>query len=451
MRITDSLCIAVKGVLLCICSVAVLRADCNTLVYGGANGNPNDIGANDSWYSDTYRLDGNHVVSYSQTTITGVNAGLVRPQVITYLYLGSTLMYTNNITNTTYGGTYTQTDTSQLFLNNNYYLGTYQLGLGSTGNGNYNNHWGDSPICTGQGYPYSALHYYDYGNQYTAFKPTITVTGASGNPTSWGFWYLGGAPSIDGYYTQVGLTGNTNWGTGTRPITWTTIQGASKINTNPTTGPNVTVTALAPSAYGGYNPDIQVQISTDGLPSAPFPLFINTPYTMLTGAGTYGTCTDIGMAEPGYHNSVQHGLADLAGASLVWITTTESLENDHYVVGGMYNASNSNWAASPSNPSTWCPVGKSGCSLFWDTNTSFSDFTAVCGPSPIPNASSYNPNGTNPVDNLTQKFWVGSAAGFSGECPQEDVLTYYTDHGSVSGIVTPVTNQSQCASGNVIN
>jgi hypothetical protein len=210
-----------------------------------------------------------------------------------------------------------------------------------------------------------------------------------------------------------------------------------------------TLTSKGYSHIGSYNPDIHVTVSIDGFPSDPFGIFINYPLTMVTGAGTFGSCTEVRLPEPGYHNSVRHSIADLIGAPLAAITTTESFENDHYL--GSWNSTSSNWAATPPVPSTWCPLGKSGCASFWDSSTSFSDFFAACGPLLRPNAVAYNPNGTNAVDDLTQKWWVGSPSGFSGACDQEDVLSYYLDHGKVSGIITPITNQSQCARGSVIN
>jgi hypothetical protein len=66
-----------------------------------------------------------------------------------------------------------------------------------------------------------------------------------------------------------------------------------------------------------------------------------------------------------------------------------------------------------------------------------------------PTPLNYNANGATPVENGTQKFWVGGTAGnsFVGECALRGVVTFLLDHGTLSSVETPVDNQADCARG----
>lgn len=264
-----------------------------------------------------------------------------------------------------------------------------------------------------------------------------TVTGPQG-VTSAEFWYLGGAPSIDEYYVQWPLTGNVNWfpdsGQPTPVKSWST-DSPSKLSISVTsssiTASNVTLTSEGHSAFGSYSHDITVTFSADGFLSAPFPVFINTPFTMTTSYGS-SSCTALGKPEPGYVTMVRHGIADLAGGSVAYITTNESLENIKYTGG--YSSANSNWLNKPPVQAVWSASD-------WLLGGYFIDDLWACGGdlNPIPGS------GTGAVVHSTQKFWVGSPSQFNGRCVQRGVPTLFRDHGSVSPYYTPVINKSECS------
>jgi hypothetical protein len=271
-------------------------------------------------------------------------------------------------------------------------------------------------------------------------RPTISGPGGSASAA---FWYLQGAPSIDGYYVQSSLSGNVNWfpepGQPTPAKSWST-DSPNKLSIN-VTGSTVStstaaLTSTGHSGFGSYTFDIFVTFSADGFKSQPFPIFINVPYTMTTSYAST-TCTSIGRSEPGYVTTVRHSITDLAGGFLAPITTTESLENIKYVGG--YSSSNSNWLAVPPTPATWTAAN-------WFFGNYFIDDLWACGTlTPSPGST------TNAVIDETQKFWVGSAQGFNGRCVQRGVVTLYGDRGVVSPFFTPVTSQSDCAVGAFLN
>jgi hypothetical protein len=410
-------------------------ADCLTYLYGSVNGNPNDTGASGSWYSTAYRLNGNEVYMYSNTGVTGVNAGLVITHVISYYYRNASLVRSDRGDSTAYGGTVTETITQPLYGGGQYFLGTLQLGNPS---GYRNNHWGTSPVCgiTNDNDPY-VTHYYDSSNTYVAFKPTIQVTGDQTGATRWAFWYLGGAPSIDGYYVQLALTGHTNWGIDTSPLTWTAILGADKINTYPNTGPQVMVTSLAPSALHSAVYDVAVQISTDGLPSDGFPLYIDTPRSANTAVVDTGD-KDLN----GYYVVIGYTPLDNLDYALAPITMHETFENrkDDFA--------DTDWAT---------PSITSGVPDDWDAvnHNRFFDRLWASGYAKPP-ADNYNPNGNTLVLNLTQKWWLGTANypltvnTFTGSCIRLNKTQYYQDHAGLTVQQTPANNAA-CAAGQFVN
>lgn len=160
------------------------------------------------------------------------------------------------------------------------------------------------------------------------------------------------------------------------------------------------LTSLGASAYQqGY--DIHVFVTYNGNLSTPFPVFINTPYTITTSLpGEYCNasgcgCSAFGNQYPiGYANAVTHGIADLNGTTMPPIILNESLEkqqwinptyNGPYPTPGTWQASS--WNASPQNTFT---------DVFWMCTNSNTGLN--------PPLSSYNPNGTSAVFNQTQKF-----------------------------------------------
>jgi hypothetical protein len=122
-------------------------------------------------------------------------------------------------------------------------------------------------------------------------KPIIT--GPNGS-SSVAFWYLGGKPSVDGYYVQ--------W-----PVYY----------------------------QAGY--DIHLTAVVDGISSDAFPVFIDTPFTMTTSSpgqfcvGGVCECALYPREGPvGYANYVNHSISDLLGLALVPIRLKESLEKQQW-------------------------------------------------------------------------------------------------------------------------
>ena len=271
------------------------------------------------------------------------------------------------------------------------------------------------------------------------------------NSSSATFWYLGGAPAVPGYATSTVLTIQAPASGCVNPTIQWSIDSPSRLSLAPSPdGQTATVTALGSSAFQqGY--DIHVTVTYNGNPSSPFPIFINTPYTMTTSlpgefCNGYG-CGCSAFGRPtwfGYANSVTHGLADLNGSIMTPIILNESLEKQQTI--------NSTYGILAMQPiaGTWQANQ-------WNTITqpnTFTDVFALCAASNDglnPPLSSYNPNGTSAVFNQTQKFWIGSGSHFNGVCVQRGVVTLYSDHGAISPYYTPITNKADCNQGNVLN
>lgn len=110
------------------------------------------------------------------------------------------------------------------------------------------------------------------------------VPGISGpnGASSVSMWYLGGAPSIDGFSTQAMVTLQVPTpSTPNAQIAWSTDSPARLAITPSPDGTSATLTAVGASAYqAGY--DIHVTVSYNGKQSKPFPVFNNVPFTMTT-------------------------------------------------------------------------------------------------------------------------------------------------------------------------
>jgi len=374
------------------------------------------------------RSDGNTLYSYNDTYVTGPSPNYwVSAQTSIYSRNSSTIY---NLTDySPVGGTVERSFTTTLYVVPTYYLGTYQLA---------ETYWSYSPYCESLGYSYT-YEYWNKSSSYVALKPTVSVTGAPGY-SSWAVWYLGGAPSIDGYYSVVAMTGNSQWGTGTSPITWSASLGGSKVNISPSTGASTLVTALAPSSAGTF--DVNIQISTDGLPSDPFPLYLDTPYSASTALAFQQDYTGPPLPSPiGYESIFSYAPIDLTGYNLVPITSHETWENRQFDI------------ASPV-PTWGIPATSTAYPSFWDGNLFYDSLAAwQAGQSPSPSASGA---GTVTVENLTQKWWVGTATSspttntFTGECIRENKAQYYVDHATLPVQITPSSN-AVCASGNFAN
>jgi hypothetical protein len=99
-----------------------------------------------------------------------------------------------------------------------------------------------------------------------------------------------------------------------------------------------TVSSLGASSYQqGY--DIHVTVTYNGHASAPFPIKINTPFTMTTSLpGEYcrsGACGCAALGFPagsvGYANAVKHGVAAQGGSIMTPIILNESLEKQQTI------------------------------------------------------------------------------------------------------------------------
>jgi hypothetical protein len=135
----------------------------------------------------------------------------------------------------------------------------------------------------------------------TTAAPTVY---GPGNSTSATFWYLGGAPAVSGYLTSTTLQMQAPASGCVNPtITWST-DSPSRLSIAPSAdGTSATLTSLGASAYQkGF--DIHVTVTYNGNTSAPFSVFINTPYTMTTSLpgeyySQYGCGCSALLAPPG--------------------------------------------------------------------------------------------------------------------------------------------------------
>ena len=261
-----------------------------------------------------------------------------------------------------------------------------------------------------------------------------TCTGPN-KPPSVAFWYLNGAPSIDGYYVTWPICLNTFTSDPSPAITWTSdSQTKVRISPNGTTG--ATLAATGHSGVGTAY-DIHITVTVDGVSSSKVPVFINTPWAQShTGPSPTYTCTQLfGLGFPnGWAGLVTNTVTSLTGGQLVPITSRETFENNKPLYSG------EDWGVQ--GEATWNPSGWAG--------HSFVDTYAMCwggSPSPIPPTVSWNPNGTTKINSDTQKYWIGSPARFVGECSQRHSLTWYTDHVVLGSVTTPISDQSTCAQG----
>ncbi len=235
------------------------------------------------------------------------------------------------------------------------------------------------------------------GGDFTAIaRPAIS--GPSG-ANSVAFWYLGGAPSIDGYSVQQQVTLTTNSSNLSPTITWSTDSPARVSITSNSAG--ALLLSTGPSAFqAGY--DVHVTVTVDGVQSLPFPVFINTPFTMTTSDfGEYcnsngcGCSADGHAGWAGYANLVEHFVTDLLGAKFGPITLNESLENQQWL--------NATYAI------LTYPAATSWTANNWVTSrTAFQDEFSLCVLNPrqplVPALGSYSPDGGTAVFNQTQKF-----------------------------------------------
>lgn len=275
-------------------------------------------------------------------------------------------------------------------------------------------------------------------NMVAQTPPAITGPGGA---TSAAFWYLGGvSPNCcsditNKYWTVWAVNLTTNTSDPTPTIVWST-DSSTKVSIAPNGTTGATLTALGHSS-AGTTYDINIWVTVDGVQSANFPVYINTPWTQShTGPTASTTCTALfGLGTPnGWVGQVTNSLTDLAGNQVIPIDARETFENDKALYTG------ENWGVS--SEASWPATD-------WSSN-SFVDTYAMCwggSPAPTPATTSWNTSGTTAINSDTQKYWMGSTSRFQGECSQRHALTWYTDHAVLSSVTTPVTTQSTCASG----
>jgi hypothetical protein len=219
-------------------------------------------------------------------------------------------------------------------------------------------------------------------------------------------------------------------------ITWST-DSPSKVQITPNGTTGATLTALGHSSPGTTY-DINVRVTVDGIQSAAFPVYINTPWTQShTGPSSPATCSAIfGLGYPnGWVGRVTNTVTDLAGNQIVPIDARETFENDK----SLYT--NEDWGP-PSSEAKWPATD-------W-VNNAFLDTYALCwggSPAPTPPTVSWSTNGTTAINSDTQKYWLGSTTRFSGECTQRQWITWYTDHIVLTSVATQISDQSLCAQG----
>ena len=285
-----------------------------------------------------------------------------------------------------------------------------------------------------------------------------------GNPTgltSADFWYLGGAPSIDGYYTQYRLAMNPNVtpGQGTYTYSWITNNG-TKVDLAPENPPTqVIITSKDASSPGFPSGEITAKASLNGFMSLAFQVRVNTPHRLelFSGAPLILPCAQAnGIAtQTGWSANFFYSIFDINGNGLVPITTHETLENRRAVLN------TTNWFV-PVDRATWTPGPNNGARPnVWEqqqnSNWTFQDVYQACqSPTTSLFPEPLNPtNETDLVVTFTQKYWVGTstppnANAFTGKCVQRNKIDANLGSGAASSVVSPAI-ASQCAAGVFVN
>jgi hypothetical protein len=128
-------------------------------------------------------------------------------------------------------------------------------------------------VCNGQTIPVNPNPI--YSSAISVSRPLVKVTGVP-SATQWSFWYLGGAPTIDGYYVEVALQGDDNTGVSIGSREWVKVDQPNKISLSTTSGSTTLVSSQAASNSATY--DISLVYKIDGFSSAKFKLHVNRPH-----------------------------------------------------------------------------------------------------------------------------------------------------------------------------
>jgi hypothetical protein len=280
----------------------------------------------------------------------------------------------------------------------------------------------------------------DYSSALTIQRPTISPP--AGSPYDTGYyaiWYLGGQPSLDGYYTSATMTANANLGacSGCNPsYQWFVEDFPAGYEKSPLTfgstgAAQTTITSTAPSASAAY--DVGIVFWIDGFYSDEFWININTP----AGTVVARTATSADNRCPagsvpfavGYNSTYTYEIYDLWGNVLVPITVNEKNDQFHDDFAGL-----TGWHYDAANfevDDTWPPAA-------WDVgpnNTPSNTFTDFIGANSCTLAGwspqTQAPQGLNvAVQDTAQLLLAGSATTFAGVLVRSDTQTWYTDHGT---------------------
>lgn len=267
----------------------------------------------------------------------------------------------------------------------------------------------------------AAYGYYDSSYSSTAnfcsIRPSIT-----GPSSVW--WFNGESPT--GYATQITLlttSSGTSW-------QWRVVSGAGKVTLLDNGSSSVTVQSAAPSGTEG---DVSIQVTVNGITSAPFKLTVRAPYSLQST----GPNNDLAQGS-GYRTYVNYQVNQQIGNAKMPtdVPVTELFPNAHtdYVAN------------------TW-PYGCPGGGVA--TNAYFADQINVQDTGPSPTPAPCNPGTCTEflVDEIFQQWYVGNAQTgvvvrdkFYSTCPtgtargrlvQTDTLQRYTDRGDHANVVSP--------------
>jgi hypothetical protein len=278
-----------------------------------------------------------------------------------------------------------------------------------------------------------------------------TISGPNGAPSA-AFWWLGGVtPDCCGgmpskYYTVWDIFLTTNTANPNPTVQWST-NSPTKVSITPQGTTGARLTALAPSSHGTTY-DIQVFATVDGVQSAAFPVFINTPYEQgQTLPAPFSSCAALfpfdGVPN-GWVARRDNSVYDLTGSLIVPINVRETFENNKVPQGTF-----TSWGLPKEAAWSWA---------VWDQHRWFDTFAMCWGgsPPPIPPTTSWSLSGNTIINTQTQQYWVGTPEfrGFEGKCTERAATNWYTDHITRTNIVTllldPPTS-GPCAAGQYAN
>jgi len=290
--------------------------------------------------------------------------------------------------------------------------------LDSKGNGAYFvSGWGDFFSTCGDQY-----YNIGYGQSPNNSVTRPTIVGPNPSQPNWAFWYLGGAPSIDGYYVQAGLQGVPNWSAPPGQqvnYSWVATAQPTKVSINPTNGTSTVLTSR--TASDGMVYDVKIVFKVDGFSSEEFPIHINRPDHLNFPTSIISVPSGTGC--PGYEASIDYTGRDLWGYALVKITTNETFTNwgvgNTPPVSGWPKAAQAVW--NPSDPNEWV-----GDFVFRDTIWAY-DCSGTWNPTVLP------PSGGNDLVRFaTQRIYMGSGTYGSGQQVQSGTMKWYRDHGGLN-------------------